>query len=51
MADKTLPPRHGGYRPKSNTQPDPTRRSAPTPPPRPPAGRGAGSTATKGNGQ
>lgn len=53
MADKTLPPRHGGYKPKSNIQADPNaRRTPPTPPPRPPAGRGAGSTpAAKDNGQ
>ena len=51
MADKKLPPRHGGYKPKSSTQADPSRRAAPAPPPRPPAGRGAGSSLTKGNGQ
>jgi hypothetical protein len=51
MADKILPPRHGGYKPKSRTLEDPTRRVAPAPPPRPPAGRGAGSSSSKGKGQ
>ena len=53
MAKKTLPPRHGGYKPKSETQSDANaRRTSATPAPRPPAGRGAGSPpAARGNGR
>jgi len=53
MAKTTLPPRHGGYKPKSDAQGDTNaRRTPPTPPPRPPAGRGAGSPpAAKGDRQ